>query len=119
MLSFFGKERAIAPNFAEAVNRLVTPLEKYRQYIVGVQDITGRDESRVESVRLLRLIDPELVENKFQVPPSVLRGSREMQKGFLAALLADGSVQGMLEKAFRYALHHQVRYCLQVYNAYY
>ena len=67
-LSFFGKEQAIAPHFAEAVNRLVAAPEGQRQYLVGVQKIGGREESRVESTRLMRLIDPELLENKLQVP---------------------------------------------------
>ncbi len=98
-LSFFGTEQSIAPRFAEAVNRLVVAPEGQRQYIVGAQKIVGRDETRIESTRLLHLIDPELLENKLQVPPSVLRGSREMQKGFLSALFtADGSVQGTMEK---------------------
>src|SRR5439155_19798663 len=66
-----------------------------REYRVGVQKIKGREETRVESTRLLRLIDPELLENKFQVPSSVLRGSREMQRGFLSALFtADGTIEG-------------------------
>jgi ribonucleoside-diphosphate reductase alpha chain len=98
-LSFFGTEQSIAPRFADAVNRLVAAPMGQRQYIVGPQKIAGRDESRIESTRLLHLIDPELLENKLQVPPSVLRGSREMQKGFLSALFtADGSVQGTMEK---------------------
>ncbi|HZT99126.1 MAG TPA: LAGLIDADG family homing endonuclease [Ktedonobacteraceae bacterium] len=96
-LCFFGAEQAIAPHFAEAVNRLVgTPQidnQWLREYEVGIQKITGREETRIESVRLMRLIDPELLENKLQVPPSVFRGSQEMQKGFLSALFtADGTV---------------------------
>jgi ribonucleoside-diphosphate reductase alpha chain len=102
VLSFFGTERVIAPQFAEAVNRLVTAPEanqRLREYPVGTIDITSRNETRVESTRLLHLIDPALRENKLQVPPSVLRGSREMQQGFLSALFtADGSIQGTLEK---------------------
>src|SRR5450755_402146 len=98
-LSFFGEKRAVAPHFADAVNRLLAGSENERNYQVGVQDIHERDESRVESVRLARLIDPELFDNKLQIPASVLRGSHEMQKGFLSALFtADGSVQGNLEK---------------------
>ena len=98
-LSFFGTEQSIAPHFVDAVNRLVVAPEGKRQYIVGIQKIAGRDETRIESTRLLHLIDPELLENKLQVPPSVLRGSREMQRGFLSALFsADGSVQGTMEK---------------------
>ena len=99
VLSFFGTERAIAPQFAEAVNRVVAAPEGVRHYHVGVQEVKGRDESRVASVRLMRFIDPELLEEKLQVPPSVYRGSRAMQRGFLAALFtADGSVQGTREK---------------------
>jgi len=104
MLSFFGREQAIAPHFTEIVNRLVGVPEvnqRSREYHVGVQKVSGREESRVESIRLMRLIDPELLENKLQVPPSVLRGSRDMQRGFLSALFsADGSIQGTQEKGF-------------------
>src|SRR5437868_3849001 len=103
-LSFFGSEQTIAPRFAEVVNRLVGASEvnlRTRNYHIGVQKIADRKESRVESVRLMRLIDPELLENKLQLPPSVLRGAREMQRGFLSALFsADGSVQGTQEKGF-------------------
>ncbi len=102
VLSFWGTEQAIAPHFADAVNRLVAEPEvnqKQRQYTVGIQEIAERNETRVESVRLMRLVDPELLINKLQVPPTVLRGSHEMQKGFLSALFtADGSVQGTMEK---------------------
>src|SRR5215469_7607537 len=101
-LSFFGTEQAIAPHFAEAVNRLVAAPEgnqRNREYLVSVQKIAERAESRIESLRLMHLVDPVLLENKLQVPPSLLRGSREMQKGFLSALFtADGSVQGNAEK---------------------
>ncbi len=49
----------------------------------------------------MRLIDPALLEYKLQVPPSVLRGSRDMQQGFLSALFsADGSIQGIQQKGF-------------------
>jgi ribonucleoside-diphosphate reductase alpha chain len=103
-LSFFGSEQAIAPHFAEIVNRLVSVPEvnqRKRDYHVNTQKIADRAETRVESVRLMRLIDLPLLENKLQVPPSVIRGSREMQRGFLAALFsADGSVQGTQQKGF-------------------
>ncbi len=98
-LSFFGEKRSIASQFAEAANRLVATPTGQRQYTIGVQDIRERDESRVESVRLTRLVDTELFEEKLQVPSSVLHGSQEMQKGFLSALFtADGSVQGSINK---------------------
>lgn len=103
-LCFFGSEQAVAVGFAEAVNRLVAAPEvnqSNREYHVGVQKVKGREESRVESTRLMHLIDPELLENKLQVPLSVRRGSRDMQRGFLAALFsADGSVQGKQQKGF-------------------
>ena len=49
----------------------------------------------------MRFIDSELLTKKLQVPPTVSRGSHEMQKGFLLALFtADGSVQGTWRKGF-------------------
>ncbi len=67
-LSFFGNKQAIAPQFAEAVNRLVATPVGQRQYQVGVQTIVERDESRIESVRLTRLVDPELMEGETPGP---------------------------------------------------
>lgn len=101
-LCFFGSEQVIAPHFAEACNRLVAKIGRQnREYTVGVQSIKEREESRVESTRLISLVDAELFENKLQVPTSVLHGSCDMQKSFLAALFtADGSIQGILEKGF-------------------
>jgi len=99
VLSFWGTERALAPTFAESVNRLVAAPEGRRQYHVGVVGVEDRNEARIDSVRLLRMVDPELLVDKLQVPPSVQRGSRAMQQGFLQALFsADGTVLGLQEK---------------------
>lgn len=98
-LSFFGSEQAIAPQFAEAANSLVGAAAGKREYRIGTQKIVDREETRVESTRLLSMVDPELLQDKLQVPPTVFRGSREMQQGFLTALFtADGSVQGTVAK---------------------
>jgi ribonucleoside-diphosphate reductase alpha chain len=101
-LCFWGTERVIAPEFARIVNMLVADSavnERKRAYDVGIVNIPERNECRIESTRLLRLIDNALLTEKLQVPPSVLRGSKGMQKGFLSALFtADGSVQGTLQK---------------------
>jgi ribonucleoside-diphosphate reductase alpha chain len=101
-LCFWGVERAIAADFAKAINKLVGASnvnQRGRQYNVGIIDIADRNECCVESTRLLQLIDHTLLSDRLQVPPSVLRGSKGMQKGFLSALFtADGSVQGTTEK---------------------
>lgn len=97
VLMFFGDEkRELAPMFAEYVNDIVEPMTvAHRSYSVGVVNIADRDEARVQSFRLRTLADQYgLVENKFQVPEVVFRGTEEMQRGFLQALFtADGSVQ--------------------------
>ncbi|MGH2516311.1 MAG: ribonucleotide reductase N-terminal alpha domain-containing protein, partial [Ktedonobacterales bacterium] len=99
VLSFWGEDRELAPTYAESVNQLVAMAAGVSQHPVGVVDVPDRDEAHVRSVRLLRMIDPVLLENKMQVPPSVFRGNRDMQRGFLQALFsADGSVQGSQEK---------------------
>jgi len=95
ILSFWGEDRTLAESFREYITRAVGALEPRngRAYDIGIVDVDGRDESRIRSIRLMRLIDPELIHNKLQVPPSVLRGSRSMQKGFLQAIFsADGTV---------------------------
>ncbi len=99
VLSFFGEEKqTLAPMFAEYVDAIVQPLtsaKAVRTYNVNVIDIPDRDEARVQSDRLRRLVETYgLVENKLQVPEIVFKGTEEMQRGFLQALFtADGSVQ--------------------------
>ncbi|MCU0463600.1 MAG: hypothetical protein MUF38_03415, partial [Anaerolineae bacterium] len=99
VLSFFGDEkRELAPVFAKYVEDLVTPItlkSAVREYTVGVVNVTGRDEARVQSERLRRIADEYgLVGDKLQVPEQVFRGTEEMQRGFLQALFtADGGVQ--------------------------
>ncbi len=97
VLMFFGDEkRELAPMFAEYVNDIIEPLTvAHPSYTVGVVNIADRDEARVQSFRLRTLADQYgLVENKFQVPEIVFRGTEEMQRGFLQALFtANGSVQ--------------------------
>lgn len=100
ILSFFGDEkRELAPVFAHYVDTLVAPMVSEtaarKTYPVGVVDVTGRDEARIGSTRLRRLVEQYgLTENKLQVPEQVFRGTEEMQRGFLQALFtADGGVQ--------------------------
>ncbi|PJF22540.1 MAG: hypothetical protein CUN56_05480 [Phototrophicales bacterium] len=98
VLSFFGDEkRELAPMFAQYVDDVVAPMtmSTNREYNVGVVEVADRDEARVQSDRLRRLAEEYgLVENKFQVPEVVFRGTEDMQRGFLQALFtADGSVQ--------------------------
>ena len=96
VLSFFGEEkRELAPAFAQMVTRLVDEPARGRRYPVGVIEIEGRDEARVMSDRLRVLMEDWGITpgNKHQVPPVVLAGSEEMQRGFLQALFtADGQV---------------------------
>ncbi len=100
VLSFFGEEkRQLAPLFAQYVDELVSPMVSETAarsvYPVGVVEVAGRDEVRVQSERLRRLAEQYgLTEDKLQVPEVVFRGTEDMQRGFLQALFtADGSVQ--------------------------
>lgn len=97
VLSFFGEEKQeLAPVFAQYVNDIVEPMTTHRSYTVGVVDISGRDEARVQSDRLRQIAtDFGLADNKHQVPEIVFKGTEDMQRGFLQALFtADGSFQG-------------------------
>jgi ribonucleoside-diphosphate reductase alpha chain len=114
VLSFLGEDRALASAYASSVNQLVAAAAGSEQHPVGVVAVPDRDESRVRSVRLLHMIDPVLLENKLQVPPAVLRGSLEMQRGFLQALFsADGSVQGNHSKGISVRLSSSYRGLLE------
>ena len=104
VLSFFGEEKQeLAPMFGQYVNDLAQPITAQtavRTYDVGVVDVTGRDEARVQSDRLRTIVaDFGMLENKHQVPEVVFRGTEDMQRGYLQALFtADGGVQGTVAK---------------------
>ena len=93
VLSFYGEKQQLTPQFEAAVNRIVRPAVNGREYHVGTATIDA-SEQRIRSERLREIADEHgLTENKLQVPRSVLRGSRDMQNGFLRALFeADGTV---------------------------
>ena len=72
-----------------------------RDYSVSVIDVAGRNEARVQSIRLARYMNEIGISNgdKLKVPKNVLSGNEEMQKGFLQALFtADGHVSGNSSK---------------------
>ncbi|HCI78224.1 MAG TPA: hypothetical protein DHW02_00880 [Ktedonobacter sp.] len=101
-LGFWGTECVLAQGFADDISKIIDNSyisKNNRSYGVGVVKIKERDHVRIESERLLTILDHELLTEKLQVPPSVMRGNKDMQKGFLSALFtADGCVLGNQEK---------------------
>jgi ribonucleoside-diphosphate reductase alpha chain len=112
VLSFFdGQKQELAPHFAQAVPHILDARGARRAYPVGVIQIDGRDEARVMSERLANWALEHGLEagRKHLVPPTVLRGSAAMQRGFLQALFtADGSFQdgGVKGSSVRLASSH-------------
>ncbi len=102
VLSFFGEEKEeLAPIFADMVNNLVDGMENAdRSYTVTPIEIKGRNEVRVQSLRLLRIAERMgLTEDKHIVPEEIFQGTEGVQRGFLRALFtADGCFQGTIEK---------------------
>lgn len=103
VLSFFGTEKQeLAPKFASMVTNLVDGKQLMnRSYPVGVRIIKGRDEARVQSVRLWRYAKENGIaqHDKLKVPQKIINGSEDAQRGFLQALFtADGHVAGVPEK---------------------
>lgn len=97
VLSFFGEDAVLAPEFAASVTSLTAPLTMAaRAYHNGVVPVAGRNEVRVQSERLYRLAQYAGVgvgDAKLRVPVAVWRGSEEMQRGFLQSLFtSDGTV---------------------------
>ncbi|HEX8843808.1 MAG TPA: LAGLIDADG family homing endonuclease [Pyrinomonadaceae bacterium] len=98
VLSFFGDEQSLAPQFADYVDKLVSPLTVGDRgvYPVGANVIAGRAETRIQSTRLFTLakeLGLEKGDEKLCAPAAVFAGSESMQRGFLQALLsADGTV---------------------------
>ena len=108
VLNFYDEDAIISKQFAEDVNDVVREPRGNAGYEIGVSTISRPDayrgsqavEQRIRSARLYELAEEVgLVQNKHQVPRSVLHGSEEMARGFLQALFtADGCVQGTIEK---------------------
>jgi ribonucleoside-diphosphate reductase alpha chain len=108
VLSFFGEEQNLAPEFADYVNEMVAPLTvgDKGSYMVSAVPIKNRSETRVGSERLYQIVQEHgLAEDKLQVPEIVLKGSENMQRGFLQALFsADGTVLDAEEKGINVRL---------------
>ncbi len=95
-LSFFGEEQVLAPLFSKHVGDVVAGMGRSdRAYTSKVVEVVGRNESRITTERLYRVAAEHGItsKHKLHVPDSVLRGSEDMQRGFLQALFsADGTV---------------------------
>ena len=100
VLSFFGDDAQVANAFAGYVNEIVPSGTNGREYKIAATDAEREGaavaEKRVTSQRLYKQMEDYGVgDDKLKVPESVMRGSKEMARGFLQALFsADGSVQG-------------------------
>ena len=92
--SFWGEERELAASFRRAVDSVVRPPAMNREYATATVAVAEREETRVQSARLHEVAEEcGLVDEKLMVPEPVLRGSEDMQCGFLQALFtADGTV---------------------------
>lgn len=94
VLSFWGDERELAASFRTAVDAVVRAPVLNRKYATATVAVAERNETRVQSSRLREIAEEYgLVDEKLMVPEPVLRGSEEMQRGFMQALFtADGTV---------------------------
>ncbi len=103
VLNFYDEDAEVSESFAADVNDIVRNSVGNADYEVGVNEIARDDdyrgaqavEQRVRSVRLYEYAEEAgLVDQKHQVPDTVMRGSEEMARGYLRGLFtADGSVQ--------------------------
>jgi len=108
LLNFYDEDTTVSEKFVEDVNQAVREPTGNADYEIGVSEISRGDdcrgsgalEQRVRSERLYEVAEEAgLTEEKLTVPDAVMRGSKEMARGFLKALFsADGSVQGSAEK---------------------
>jgi ribonucleoside-diphosphate reductase alpha chain len=99
VLSFWGEEWELAPLLADAVGAVVRQSRNNRDYGEGVVAVVERNDARVQSARLRQIAEEcGLVDEKLNVPEPVLRGSEDMQRGFLQGLFtADGTVYQQLK----------------------
>ena len=97
VLSFWGDEAELAPQFAEYVTKLTAPRTiAPRTYVNEVIRIEDRRESRIQSERLYAMAIEAGVGisgQKRHVPSKVFQGTEDMQRGFLQGLFSsDGTV---------------------------
>ena len=104
-LMFFGSEQTLAPQFATYINEIVgirqhnNPFAPTRSYLVGVQELPQRHETRVVSTRLKEHLTQLGVIDKESVPEIIFIGSEEMQRGFLQGIFSsDGTVLDNVDK---------------------
>ncbi|MFZ2456199.1 MAG: ribonucleotide reductase N-terminal alpha domain-containing protein [Candidatus Altiarchaeia archaeon] len=96
VLSFFGDERQLAPDFSDYVSSMIGDY-------VGTVQIKDRAETRVSSKRLERMLASYgLSRNqKVCVPDCLFCASEEMQRGFLQGIYSsDGHVSGTSIKGY-------------------
>jgi len=96
VLSFFGKEREIAPKFADYVSEMIGDK-------ISVVNIKNRDESRISSTRLQTIVETLGItsQKKVVAPDYALCASEQFQKGFLQGIFSsDGHVSGTSEKGY-------------------
>ncbi len=94
VLSFYDKDRSLAPDFVGYVNDIVREATNHRVYNVTGVEIENRNLTSIASERLKEYAGQiGLVENKLMVPEVIMTGNEQMQRGFLQALFeADGTV---------------------------
>jgi len=93
VLNFHDEDSSISGQFSEFVNDEVRPAMN-GQHGVGVKQIRS-GEQRIKSTRLYELAEEMgLVEEKLQVPDTIMGGSSDMAGAFIRALFtADGHVE--------------------------
>jgi ribonucleoside-diphosphate reductase alpha chain len=93
VLNFYDEDSTVSGQFSEFVTKEVRPAMN-GQHDVGVKQIRS-GEQRIKSTRLYELADEMgLVDEKLQVPKTIMAGSSDMASAFLRALFtADGHVE--------------------------
>jgi ribonucleoside-diphosphate reductase alpha chain len=94
-LDFYGSKMSLGEQFADDVSEVVRESVNDRDYSAEARQVS-ESQLRIRSNRLYEIAETEgLTYDKLRVPEAVLRGTKEMQRGFLRGIFsADGGVQG-------------------------
>ncbi len=94
--SFWDQERRPAAVFTEAAGGMIGRPPRERECTTGAVAVAERRQTRARATGMLEVTEAgDVMNGRLMVPEVVLRGSEEMQRGFLQALfLSDHTVSG-------------------------
>jgi ribonucleoside-diphosphate reductase alpha chain len=118
VLGFWGHKKSAMGEMLDTANKLIKGRsENNRAYDLSIQEITGREESLIQSSILANVLEQDYgvtAETKLSVPDVVWGGSRDCVRGFIRGLyFADGHIESRKNRDSSIVLSSAERSLLQ------